>query len=171
MGPRTLRSCAVLLLLACTAPTGAAAAAPETTEPAASAVGITPATAPVSTEAVQAWYGRYRRSAAPVKRALAVLVAARREHRPNRWRRRVASACRGLGDSVEAFSADAVRVGVLPVPDRAADYHLRRGFGSLAEAASACGSGRFEAMELALGRAAGSLRQAAAVLARYGVEP
>ena len=159
--PRRRRHAALALaLLPATAPAPPGAAG----EPPA-AVEIVPAPPPAEAAELAAWHRRYRRSAAPVKAALARLLGARREERPALYRQRVRSAARGLAEALEASPVP------LPEGDRAARFLVRRTYFHLARAAAAGAEGHFEAMELELGRAAAFLAQAARVLERYGLAP
>lgn len=131
---------------------------------------VRPAPAPAAAE-LAAWHRRYAPQAAPVKRAVVALLAARREVDPTLYKRRYRRAAGGLEHAVADFAERARRHHLYPDADPAARFHLRRAYAALGRAAAAGADGRFRQAELALAESARWFGQAKAVLARYGLAP
>lgn len=107
------------------------------------------------------WYRTYRRELAAVETALGRLLAAREVDRPIY----LVPPCRRLARALVALDRDAL----FPVPDLAADVHLKRALDRLAEAAVACLDQRFAASEYYLGEAERARREFGLALRRYGL--
>lgn len=171
------RAAARLLLAVCAAlagaaifPAPAAEAANLAAGDAARGIEMRAAPAPAAAE-LAAWHRRYAPEAAPVKRAVEDLLAARREVDPTLYKRRYRRAAAGLSRAVAAFADRARRLDLYPEADPAARFHLRRAYAALGRAAAAGADGRFRDAELALAESARWFAQATAVLARYGLAP
>lgn len=113
--------------------------------------------------AMRGWYATYRRELMPVRRSLAPVLAEIARGRT----RDLAPPCRRLRATLAAIDLEAV----LPVPDFAADLHLKRALGGLYQAATACVVHRTGEMIHHLDRAGAALGNAALALRRYGLEP
>lgn len=158
-----IRAAALAALVAAAAPVPALAAAAREPEPA--LVLVAPAERPSVLEQrrMELWHRTWRREAAPLLGATASLEAlARRPGRPD-----LRPSCLALGRAL----LDLDRERLLPVPDAAADLHLRRGLSALTRAAVTCLTKRPYAARGAVAEGAGSLRQMRAVLAGYGLGP
>lgn len=118
------------------------------------------------------WHRGYLPRAAPVRRAFVAVLRARHEPRPARWEPGVQRSCGRLARELGRFGEGVEDGEIFPVPYRPADYHLKRSYASLDEAARACLAGRYGAMEAAIGRSLDSLRQAETMLwRRYRLRP
>lgn len=125
-----------------------------------------------SREEMTGWHRGYEPRAAPVREALVAVLRARHEPRPSRWEVGVRRSCSRLARELARFGEGVEEGEVFPVPYRPADYHLKRSYASLDEAARACLAGRYGAMEAAIRRSLGSLGQAETVLwRRYRLKP
>lgn len=170
------RPFALLVLLALLALAPGGALATPAGDPASSGgdrrVDVRPAPPPAATALVE-WHRRYLPRAAAVRVATRRLLAARREAEPTRYKQRYRAACAALGEATAPFLDPRRREELYPAAaaDPAARYHLRRAYAGLALAAEAGAEGRYQAAELAFADAARWFRQAARVLARYGLEP
>ena len=130
-----------------------------------------PAAAP-SREEMTGWHRGYEPRAAPVRRALVGVIRARHEPRPGRWEPGVRRSCDRLARELGRFGEGVEAGEIFPVPYRPADYHLKRSYASLDEAARACLAGRYGAMEAAIHDSLASLQQAETVLwRRYRLRP
>lgn len=157
-----IRAAALAALVAVAAPVPALAAAAREPEP---ALVLAPAERPSVLEQrrMELWHRTWRREAAPLLGATATLEdLARRPGRPD-----LRPSCLALGRAL----LDLDRERLLPVPDAAADLHLRRGLRALTRAAVTCLTKRPYAARGAVAEGAGSLRQMRAVLAGYGLGP
>jgi hypothetical protein len=108
-----------------------------------------------------AWHDAYRRALAPVKEALAGVVAAEGSLRPKAAR----PACARLA----AALARVDRERLFPVPDLAVDLHLKRALLHLEGAAAACGETRFGGTAHHLHETAVAVRQLDLALGRWGL--
>jgi len=152
--------------------TGAAPAVPGTRGPLGAAIRPADRAALPTRGEMADWHRGYEPRAAPVRRALVAVLRARHEPRPSRWEPGVRRSCGRLARELGRFGDGVAEGEVFPVPYRPADYHLKRAYASLDEAARACLAGRYGAMEHAIHRSLGSMRQAEAVLwRRYRLEP
>ncbi|HUO87514.1 MAG TPA: hypothetical protein VM617_08975 [Thermoanaerobaculia bacterium] len=133
-------------------------------------IAVHPAPQPPAT-ALAAWHSRYVPRAAPVKQAMAKLLAARQEVDPTRYKRRYRDSCRLLDRAVAAFDSAAREQDLYPRADAAAAFHLRRAYAALARAGTAGAGGHFESAEIALAESVRWFRQATVALERYGLEP
>ena len=133
-------------------------------------IAVHPAPQPPAT-ALAAWHSRYVPRAAPVKLAMAKLLAARQEVDPTRYKRRYRDACRLLDRAVAAFDTAAQEQDLYPLADAAAGFHLRRAYAALARAGAAGAEGHFQTAEIALAESLRWFRQASVALERYGLEP
>lgn len=108
---------------------------------------------------VLAWIHRWRREIAPVHRAAATVVHVLKEEHPSM----LPSACRLLGRAALGFDHDRL----WPAPDYALHRHLRRHVDHLTRAATACLSGRRNALVAELHRAHRARAQAALAIQRW----
>lgn len=108
---------------------------------------------------VLAWVRRWRREIAPVHRAAATVVHVLKEEHPSM----LPSACRLLGRAALDFDHDRL----WPAPDYALHRHLRRHVDHLTRAATACLSGRRNALVAELHRAHRARAQAALAIRRW----
>lgn len=113
--------------------------------------------------AMRRWHAAYRRELAPVRRSLAPVLAEIARGRT----RNLGPPCQRLRTTLGAIDLEAV----LPVPDFAADLHLKRALGGLYQAAAACVVRRTGEMIHHLDQAGAALGNAALALRRYGLEP
>lgn len=122
---------------------------------------------PPDRASMEEWHRRYVRLAAPVKKALGEVLAARRGHLPHR----ALPHCRRLLRELQRFRRQAREERLLPLADAAADLHLKRLYLRLEDAGRACTEERWGATEEHLRQAGLAFRQAELVLARWGLEP
>lgn len=151
---------------------GAAPALPPPHAPAAAPAGpegggppfrVAPPPSALERARIEYWYRVWRREGAAVERSFSAALVAAETGGDRALRLR----CVALAGAL----LDLDRPRVLPVPDRAADLHLRRALRHLARAAVTCLTKRPYAARHALEQAAEALAQARRVLRRYGVAP
>lgn len=160
--PRRPLAPAFLLILAWAPVPGAAASPPtdtEATEAARPALRAAPPPTELERARVERWDRRWRDEAGDLERSFA---AASRAVEAGDYRR-LESGCAPLARALIELD----RPQILPVPDRAADLHVRRALRHLARAALTCLTRRPYAARHALEQAADAFAEARRVLRRY----
>lgn len=117
---------------------------------------------PLERQRMAAWHRAWLEEAAPVERSFRALHRAAAGETPVALRPH----CLALAEDL----LDLDRRRVLPVPDPAADLHLRRGLRELGQAAVTCLGKRPYATRQALAEAASALRHVDRILGPYGLE-
>lgn len=114
-------------------------------------------------QAMRSWYAAYAGKAKPVKTALGNYLSVRQATSEE-----VRDACQELLGATSSLLADRA---ALAAPDLVVRQTLQRAYGQLQECARSCAGGQTAEASFLLGSFEGSLREAAAALRPYAVNP